>query len=133
MIGGVDIIVELPGVAPSATMPAAVRYVIDRWPAAVMQDGDTARRFDSFAAMDFGHLREVFVYRDEQAFDSWERLGADVTNANQMVHLLASVGQFTIVVDSLADVGSASMVRGLGDRLRFGMPWLAPSIHAEAA
>jgi len=133
MIGGEDIIIQLPGIAPWVTMPAAVRYVLDRWPAAVMQDGDTARRFDSFAAMDFGHLREVFVYRDEQAFHSWERLGADATNANQMIHLLASVGHFTIVVDSLQDLSSASIVRGLCDRLRFGMPWFAPSMDAEAA
>jgi hypothetical protein len=130
MIGGEDILIQLPGVMPSVTMPAAVRYVLDRWPSAVMQDGDTGRRFDSFAAMDFGHLREVFVYRDEQAFESWERLGADATNANQMIHLLVSPGHLTIVVDSLEDVTSASIVRGLGDRLRFGMPWLAP---AEAA
>lgn len=133
MIGGEDIIIQLPGVAPSVTMPAAVRYVLDRWPAAVMQDGDTARRFDRFAEMDFGHLREVFVYRDEQAFDSWDRLGADVTNADQMIHLLASAGQFTIVVDSLQDASSASIVRGLRDRLRLGMPWLAPSSDAEDA
>lgn len=133
MIGGEDIIIQLLGVAPSATMPAAVRYVLDRWPAAVMQDGDTARRFDSFAAMGFGQLREVFVYRDEQAFQSWERLGADATNANQMIHLLADPGQFTIVVDDLEDVSSASIVRGLCDRLRFGMPWFAPSVDAEAA
>lgn len=133
MIGGEDIIIQLPGIAPSVTMPAAVRYVLGRWPAAVMQDGDTARRFDSFAAMDFGHLREVFVYCDEQAFNSWERLGADATNANQMIHLLASVGHFTIVVDSLQDISSASIVRGLCDRLRFGMPWFAPSLDAEAA
>lgn len=133
MIGGEDIIIKLPDVPPSVAMPAAVRYILDRWPAAVMQDGDTARRFDHFAAMDFGHLREVFVYRDEQAFHSWERLGADATNANQMIHLLASVGHFTIVVDSLQDIGSASIVRGLCDRLRFGMPWFAPSTDAEAA
>jgi len=133
MIGGVDIIVELPGVPSSVTMPAAVRYVLDRWPAAVMQDGDTARRFDSFAAMDFGHLREVFVYRDEQAFQSWERLGADATNANQMIHLLASVSRFTIVVDSLQDTSAASIVHGLCDRLSKGMPWLAPSLEDEKA
>ena len=133
MIGGEDIIIQLPGVAPSAAMPAAVRYVLDRWPAAVMQDGDTARRFDSFAGMDFGRLREVFVYRDEHAFQSWEQLGADPTNANQMIHLLADPGQFTIVVDDLKDVGSASIVRGLCDRLRRGMPWFAPSVDAEAA
>jgi len=130
MIGGEDITIQLPSVAPSVTMPAAVRYVLDRWPEAVMQDGDTGRRFDSFAAMDFGNLREVFVYRDEQAFDSWERLGADPSNANQMIHLLVSVGHLTIVVDSLRDISSASIVRGLRDRLRYGMPWLAP---AEAA
>src|ERR1041384_793360 len=118
-------------------MPAAVRYVLDRWPAAVIQDGDTARRFDSFADMGFGHLREVFLYRDEHAFQSWERLGADAANANQMIHLLASPGQFTIVVDALEDdledVGAASIARGLCDRLRFGMPWLAPSADVEAA
>jgi hypothetical protein len=133
MIGGEDIIIQLPEVPPSVMMPAAVRYVLDRWPAAVMQDGDTARRFDTFAAMDFGNLREVFVYKDEQAFQSWERLGADATNANQMFHLLASVGQFTIVVDDLHDVTSASIVRGLRDQLCFGMPWFAPSRDAEAA
>ena len=128
MIGGEDIIIQLPGIAPSVAMPAAVRYVLERWPAAVMQDGDTARRFDSFDAMDFGHLREVFVYRDEQALDSWDRLGADATNADQMIHLLASAGQFTIVVDSLPDISStSSIVRGLGDKLRHGMPWLAPA------
>lgn len=127
MIGGEDITIQLHGVAPSVTMPAAVGYVLDRWPEAVMQDGDTGRRFDDFAAMDFGNLREVFVYRDQQAFDSWERLGADASNANQMVHLLVSVGNVTIVVDSLQDIGSASIVRGLRDRLRFGMPWLAPA------
>jgi hypothetical protein len=132
MIGGEDVIIQLPDASPSVAMSAAVRYVLDRWPAAVMQD-DTARRFDSFATMDFGHLREVFVYRDEQAFQSWERLGADATNANQMIHLLAGDGQFTIVVDSLKDAGSESIVRGLCDRLRFGMPWFAPSVDAEAA
>jgi hypothetical protein len=132
MIGGEDILIPLPDASPSVAMSAAVRYVLDRWPDAVMQDGDTARRFASFAAMDFGHLREVFVYHDEQAFQSWDRLGADATNANQMIHLLAGDGQFTIVVDSLEDVSSASIVRELRDRLRFGMPWFAPSEGAEA-
>jgi hypothetical protein len=133
MIGGEDISIKLPDIPPSVAMPAAVRYILDRWPAAVMQDGDTARRFDNFAAMDFGHLREVFVYCDEQAFQSWERLGANATNANQMIHLLASPGQFTIVVDSLDDVDSASIVRGLRDRLCRGMPWFAPSVDPDDA
>jgi hypothetical protein len=130
MIGGEDIIIELPGVPPEVALPAAVRYLLDRWPAAIMQDGDTARRFDRFSEVDFGHLREVFVYRDEQAFDSWERLGADPSNANQMVHLGASDGQFTIVVDESQDLVSASIVRGLRDRLRWGMPWFAPRREA---
>ncbi len=129
MIGGVDTVIELPGAAPSVALAAAVRYILDRWPAAVLLDGDTARRFATFAAMDFGRLREVFVHMDERAFDSWERLGADASNANQMVHLLAAIGRFTVVVDSLEDAGSASIVRGLGDHLRFGMPWFAPSTY----
>ena len=133
MIGGVDTMIELPGVAQSVAMAAAVRYIVDRWPGAILQDGDTARRFDSFAATDFAHLREVFVYRDEHAFDSWERLGADATNANQMVHLLAGAGHLTIVVDSLQDALSASIVRGVCDLLRFGMPWLPSAVYQEAA
>lgn len=132
MIGGKDIVIELPDVAPEVALPAAVRYVLGRWPTAVIQDGDTARRFDSFADMDFGHLREVFIYRDERAIDSWERLGADPTNANQMIHLDASEGQFTIVVDDLQDVQAASIVRGLCELLRSGMPWFVPR-GAEAA
>jgi cell fate (sporulation/competence/biofilm development) regulator YlbF (YheA/YmcA/DUF963 family) len=133
MIGGEDIVIELPDLAPSVTLPAAVRYLLDGWPTAVTQDADTGRRFDRFAEMDFGNLREVFVYRDEEAFDSWERLGAEASNANQMIHLLASAGSLTIVVDDLQDIVSASIVRGLRDRLRFGMPWFAPGREAEAA
>jgi hypothetical protein len=132
MIGGTDIIIELPGVAPEVALPAAVRYVLGRWPAAVSQDGDTARRFASFADMDFAHLREVFIYRDERAIDSWERLGADATNANQMIQLNASDGQFTVVVDDLHDVQAASIVRGLCELLRSGMPWFVPR-SADAA
>lgn len=132
MIGGEDIVIELPDLAPSVTLPAAVRYLLDGWTAAVTQDADTGRRFDRFAEIDFGNLREVFVYRDEEAFNSWDRLGADVSNANQMIHLLASVGRLTIVVDDLHDIVSASIVRGLRDRLRFGMPWFAPRIDIEA-
>ena len=103
MIGGGDIIIELPGVTPSVALTAVVRHILDRWPAGVVQDGDSGRRFESFSAIDFTHLREVFVYRDEHAFASWERLGADPTNFNQMVHLLASPGQLTVVVDRLSE------------------------------
>jgi hypothetical protein len=130
MIGGEDILIELPCLAPSMILPAAVRYVLGRWPTGVTQDGGTGRRFDRFAAMNFGKLREVFVYRDEQALHSWERLGADPSNANQMVHLLASSGRLTIVVDDLQDIVSASIVRGLQDLFRFGLPW---SVDMEAA
>lgn len=130
MIGGEDILIEVPCLAPSMTLPAAVRYVLDRWPNGVTQDGDTGRRFDRFASVEFGNLREVFVYRDEPAFHSWERLGADATNANQMVHLLASSRCLTIVVDDLQDMVSASIVHGLQDLFRFGLPW---SVDVEAA
>lgn len=126
MIGGVDIVIAVPGAAPSAVMAAAVRYILDRWPAAVVQDGDTGRRLGSFAAMDFGRLREVFVHQDQGAFESWESLGASPSNANQMVHLLASPGRITIVVDTMEDRGTAALVDGLRQHLRFGMPWLAP-------
>lgn len=134
MIGGLDITVELGDLSPTVAMPSAVRYVLDRWPSAVLQDGDTARRFPNFAAMDFVQLREVFVYRDEESFDSWQRLGADATNANRMIHLVGDSDRLTIVVDSLQDIETASIVRGLRDRLRRGMPYLVlSSDDSEAA
>jgi hypothetical protein len=134
MIGGVDIVVELPYLDPSAALDAAVRYILEHWPAGILQRGDTGERLDRYAAIHFGDLHELFVYKDASAFESWERLGADPSNANEMVHLLASRGQFTIVVDSMQDATSASIVRGLRNRL-LGIPLFALSQYAyqEAA
>jgi hypothetical protein len=103
-------------------MKAGVRHILDCWPAGIIQDGDPAQRFAEFALVPFRNLREVFVYRDQRAFESWERLGADRENADQMVHLLVSDGQLTIVVDRLKNASSKSIVDGLSDHLRHGMP-----------
>ena len=99
MIGGVDIVMELHGMACSDAMAAALRSILHRWPLAILQNTETGEHHSSLSITDARNMCEVLVYQDEPAFLSWARLGADPTNAGQMIHLLCSDGQFTIVVD----------------------------------
>jgi hypothetical protein len=118
MIGGADIVIEYPGaMRASGGLDIAVRRIASRWPTFVLQDAATGSRFDSYREIPFASLSEIFVYRDVNAFESWKDLGADASNANSMVHLIAEDQGITIVVDDRADPTMASIVREIRDLL----------------
>jgi len=114
MIGGADVILST-GLSPADALDTAVRMVARGWKRAVFQSGDTGRVFDAYPQIAFAGLTELLAYRDRAAFDSWEQLGADPSNGNTMVHLLApGSGELTVVVDD----PSAPQMKELLDAIR---------------
>jgi predicted RNA methylase len=111
MIGGTDIVVKIADDLRSGeALDTVVRCVFGKWPTAVVQDASTGVCFFSFAEIAFGHLREIFVYRDKTAFDSWANLGADPANLNTMVHFIVARSELTIVVDDPNEATMESIV-----------------------
>ena len=118
MIGGVD--VNFPTDLPSArALDVAVRAVRLHWKNAVFQSGSTGLLLDRYASIPFAQLNEVFVYRDEAAFASWARLGADPSHDNQMIHLASRrEGRLTAVVDDDEAAAMCNVLQSIGDALR---------------
>jgi hypothetical protein len=97
MIGGID--VHIPTKAGALSLELAARAIRQRWPGAVLENGTTGQRYESFAEVPFEGLEELFVYRDPDAADLWDAEGATPAATNTMVHLLADEGTITAVVD----------------------------------
>jgi hypothetical protein len=125
MIGGEDIIIETSDRRKPAVLDLVVRFIRRRWPHAVVQDGTSGNCFSSYAALPFGHIEELFVYRDERSFETWMRVGADVENANSMIHLLADETTLTLVVDDPGDPTMASVIEESRDALAPRNLWTA--------
>jgi hypothetical protein len=125
MIGGADIVIEYPGVMrASGGLDIAVRRIAARWPDFVIQDATAGNRFDSYSQIPFASLSEVFVYRDSLALESWKELGADPSNANSMVHLIADDCGLTIVVDDRTNPTMLSIIREIRDLLTGSQSWV---------
>jgi hypothetical protein len=125
MIGGADVVLEYPGVLrASGGLDIASRHVAARWPAAVFQDGASGEIFASYSSIPFGHLTELFIYRDAMALESWTKFGADAGNANAMVHLIADEVALTVVVDDPTDATIQSIVREVSDLLTGSQAWV---------
>ena len=116
MIGGTD--VTIPTFAGPSAIDLAVRLVRMRWPRAVFEDAINGTVFRKYADLPFRYLREIFVYRDEDARQKWDELGADPSHANTMVHLLISSSTLTVVVDSLDDANMKEVVDAIASGLR---------------
>lgn len=123
MIGGTDIVRQLPGIAPGDALELLARVVCDRWENAVLQDANAPARFRSFQEASFGKLRELFVFRDSDAYESWRLHGATEGNANTLVHLLANDREVTIVVDDPEAASMHSIIEEASALLRAGGPW----------
>ncbi len=98
MIGGQDIIIRT-HLEPAMALDLCVRAVMRKWPDAVYQDAASGNVFRHYRALSFNRLSELLVYKDADAWKSWERLGADRANGNTMIHLLSCEGELTLVVD----------------------------------
>lgn len=108
MIGGEDF--TIPVTAGPLALELAVRAVHSTWPHAVFEDAETGRRFPKFSSIPFAKCREIFIYKDAQSADQWEKLGADKTLADTMVHLMIASGSLTIVVDHNPSKSMKSLV-----------------------
>jgi hypothetical protein len=110
MIGGTDVILPNPGMRPAAILDLAVRSIFSRWPDAKAQDVSSGEQFSSFSTIPFSTLQELFVYQSFEALESWERLGADPSNLNSMLHLIADEKELTMVVDDASDTSMKQLL-----------------------
>ncbi len=76
MIGGVDVIFAMQ-IEPAEALDPCTRLVTRRWPSAVVENAITGELYAEVAAIPFGQVSELMVYRDQAAFESWQSLGAD--------------------------------------------------------
>jgi hypothetical protein len=103
-IGGVDLIVQG---ARRGDADAVVAALARHWPDAVAHDLDSSPVPASAAKL---HGAELFVYRDRESFDSWQREGATPANAASMVHIVIGPNSMTVVTDEEAE-GLRDMIR----------------------
>jgi hypothetical protein len=122
VIGGEDIIVANPGVSPVEVLKAGAHLLRQHWSKAIFQDPDTAKEFSRYWLVPFGQLREIMVYRDREAFESWQSMGADESNANQMIHIIARAQTVTIVVDDSQSEEIAEILQEMTSQIQHGFP-----------
>jgi hypothetical protein len=122
MIGGTDIILENFSLDSAATLEAVARVASRQWPEAVLVDASSGRRFASFAAAEFGMLRELFVFRDEASRKTWEQMGLDEGNADTMVYAITRPNELTLVVADPQARTVRAVVEELEQLLAYGTP-----------
>jgi hypothetical protein len=122
MIGGDDLVFENPGASVAEVLRGAAGLLRAHWREAIFEDAESGQRFEKFWEIPFGKLREILVYRDPGAHESWEKHGADPSNRNQMVHLLASKESVTIVVDDRRDPAIRPLIDELASMVQGGFP-----------
>ena len=98
MIGGQDILISV--ASGIEAMDVALRKAAAMWPDAVFEDAQTGKISACLADLDLRRQREILVYRDREAAEKWDELGADESLVGTMVHLLSGDSNITIVVDS---------------------------------
>lgn len=97
MIGGIDI--RIPNRVGPKSVEVAVRAIRQQWPRAVVENGTTTARYDYFWQIPFGDVEELFVYRDANSAELWDKCGAITEAENSMVHLICDEGLITVVID----------------------------------
>lgn len=97
MIGGID--VQLPSAAGLESLEVAVRAIRQLWPKTVCENASTGERYAHFSEVPFGETEELFVYRDPEVAEIWDRDGAIDEVSNTMIHLLHDEGLITAVID----------------------------------
>jgi len=122
MIGGTDIILENLGLDAGEALDLVARIASRQWGQAVFVDAQSGRRFDSFASAAFGSLSELFVFRDENARQAWERDGLEAGHADTMVYAIAGDEQLTLVIADPDAATLRTVIAELKDSLAFGTP-----------
>ncbi len=120
MIGGIDI--RLPTRCGESSVEVAVRAIRQKWSHAVFENGTTGERYADFATIPFGHIEELFVYRDTGAAEVWEAEGAIPAAINTMIHIVPDDDSLTVVVDERDAAMNeiiAAIQSGLSDDILF--------------
>jgi hypothetical protein len=114
MIAEID--VRIPNRAGEKSVEVAVRAIRLQWPRAVFENGDTAERYDYFGQIPFGEVEELFVYRDANAAELWDKHGAVAVARNSMVHVIYDDGLITVVIDDWTEE-TESILQGIRSAL----------------
>ncbi len=121
-IGGDDIVIAHS--ADGLALDVAVRMFRYFWRGACFENSDTGEVYSDYAAIPFGQLRELFIYRDRAALDAWNAGNAP---PGCMVGLIVDPGELTIVVDDRNITMARAYVRAVLSALdglpgRIGLP-----------
>ena len=109
MFAGEEIL--LPLVADNATtLQLCARAVLQVWQDGVIQDAQTAQVFNDYSTVSFSSMKEMMIYRDENARKSWDELGADESNRNSMAHFLFTENHLMLVLDDTSSDESRNII-----------------------
>ena len=112
------------------TLYSCARAVLRVWRNAVIQDAQTTTLYKDFSKVPFSWLKEMMIYRDETARQSWDELGADETNRNSMVHFLLNGKELVMVLDDLQSEESRKIVDAVKSVNQDGQTWRLKGVAA---
>jgi hypothetical protein len=113
MIGGASINLAS-NVEPEEALRQAFVLILRRWHSAIVENAATGEVLPIAVPLDaFADLQEIMVYRDAEARHTWETLGASPSNANTMIHVIASATSVTLVVDDPHDPVTQEIAQGV--------------------
>lgn len=97
MIGGTDIV--MPATGDAAALDICARIIRHYWPRARFEDAVTGEKYDDYAHIPLGCVRELFVFQDPEAEAAWD---ADDANSpeNTLLYCLLRKDSMTVVVDN---------------------------------
>ncbi len=116
MIGGTDFVI--PTTSGETALDLALRCAFGIWPKAIVEDTETGDTFHSYYEASLNGRRELLVYKDEDAANRWDEMGAVDQLNGTMIHLFVSDRGFTIVVDSSPSKEMLSYVETVRNALR---------------
>jgi hypothetical protein len=101
-------------VEPEDVLRQAFLLIQRRWPTAVAEDAASGELlWPSVPFVTFVGRREIMVYTDSNARESWGHLGADPSNSNTMIHVLAATDSVTLIVDDPNDKTAHEILEGI--------------------
>lgn len=111
MIGGKDIVIRTIR-SPSESLDASVRIIREYWPLAAFENAPTGEKYYDYAAIPFGCISDLIVYRDADSCNRGECNSA-------MIQLIASANALTVVIDH-EDAPNDSMLKSIQEFFALG-------------
>lgn len=112
MLGGQEVFLQS-SLETAGSVRAALDSIKATWPMLMCHDPVSGRDSNDISA----DATEILVFKDENAMRSWRDLGADESNRDTMIHLLADPNVVTLVVDTPTAPEIATIVESLRSRL----------------